>query len=209
MVSSDQFRNLLLHHCAGQFHLNEYHLERLVQYFICLQKGNKKIDLTSLEKVEEIVLRHFCESIALGFSLPFGKLHIMDFGSGAGFPGIPLAIVRPDCFIYLVEAEVRKAMFLTDSSLRLMNAVVLPQMIQDVEHHVDWAVCRGLAWEEIQPSVERLADHVVLMVAEDTVSAITRSASIQWDEPQPSAWGTGRVLLTGKVSGVPRETSSA
>jgi 16S rRNA (guanine527-N7)-methyltransferase len=210
MVSADQFKSLLLHHLGGHFRLNEYHLERLEEYFLLLQKWNKKINLTSIEKVEEIIIRHFCESIALANTLPFAKLRVMDVGSGAGFPGIPLAIVRPDCFIYLVEVDARKAVFLKEASLRLMNVIVLKQRIQTVEQQTEWIVCRGVNWVEIKDEVSRLAEHVALMIGEDSVSTISSTEFVEWEPPTRSPWGDHRVILVGHMPGVasvPRGTS--
>jgi 16S rRNA G527 N7-methylase RsmG len=63
----------------------------LEKHFLLLQHWNRTLNLTSLKNPEEIVERHYAESLFLGAHLPAGNLSIVDVGSGAGFPGIPVA----------------------------------------------------------------------------------------------------------------------
>jgi len=88
--------------------------QKLIRYEQELQRWNKKIRLTGLTNFQEFTQRHLIDSlIALGdlLSLPEGSI-IMDVGSGAGFPAIPLALFRPDLEWVLTESRQRRAAFL-------------------------------------------------------------------------------------------------
>jgi 16S rRNA (guanine527-N7)-methyltransferase len=80
-------------------------------HFELLQRWNKSLNLTRIDSVE----RNYGESLFLGRHLPPGPLRICDIGSGAGFPGFPVAVLRPDCEITLIEAHQRKAVFLKEA----------------------------------------------------------------------------------------------
>lgn len=78
-----------------------------------LQKWNRKLNLTAITEEREIVVRHFLDSLSCLLSGKVGEgAAVVDIGSGAGFPGIPLAIARPDIFLSLLEAGQKKAGFL-------------------------------------------------------------------------------------------------
>src|SRR5262245_9318774 len=100
-------------------------LQKLEAHFRLLQHWNRIINLTSIREPEEMVERHYCESLFLGAHLPAGPLRIADVGSGAGFPGIPVAILRTDCSITLIESHQRKAVFLRECARELVNVTVV------------------------------------------------------------------------------------
>ena len=75
-----------------------------------LQKWNKKVNLTAITDSEEILEKHFLDSLA-----PLATMRgatLLDLGTGAGFPGIPLKLARPDLAVTLVDSSVRKVAFL-------------------------------------------------------------------------------------------------
>ncbi len=89
----------------------------LLQYILFLDKWNRIYNLTAVRKPEEMVTKHVFDSLTL---LPvITGAHLADVGSGAGLPGIPLAIVRPDWYVTLIESNQKKAAFLTQASIEL------------------------------------------------------------------------------------------
>src|ERR1700722_18189177 len=83
---------------------------QLSAYLDLLLKWNSRTNLTAIRTPEEIVQRHFGESIFAGRHLgPYSTL--LDFGSGAGFPGLPIALLRPDFKVTLAESQNKKAAF--------------------------------------------------------------------------------------------------
>ena len=88
-------------------------VSKFMIYLNQLKEWNKVTNLTSIVKDEEVVIKHFIDSIAATKAEDFidGSL-IFDIGSGAGFPGIPIKILRPDLRLVLVEPSKKKSSFL-------------------------------------------------------------------------------------------------
>ena len=88
-------------------------LGQFMDYLALLRKWNRVINLTALHSTEEIVVKHFLDSLTLLPYLP-EEARILDLGSGAGFPGLPIKIVRPGQAITLVDASAKKISFLKE-----------------------------------------------------------------------------------------------
>jgi 16S rRNA (guanine527-N7)-methyltransferase len=88
-------------------------IDRFLTYLDLLLKWNRKMNLTALRSPREIIIHHFLDSLLLLPYLPETG-NLLDLGSGAGFPGIPLKIARPGLTIDLVEATAKKASFLKE-----------------------------------------------------------------------------------------------
>src|ERR1019366_3286555 len=89
-------------------------LDQLSAYLDLILKWNARTNLTAIRSPEEIVRRHFGESLFVGTHLgPCATL--LDFGSGAGFPGIPIQLLRPDVQVTLAESQGKKAAFLREA----------------------------------------------------------------------------------------------
>jgi 16S rRNA (guanine527-N7)-methyltransferase len=84
-------------------------------YLDLLIRWNARINLTAIRNPEDILSRHFVESIACAQSLPPEIKTLLDFGSGAGFPGIPIALCRPEIAVALAESQSKKAAFLREA----------------------------------------------------------------------------------------------
>jgi 16S rRNA (guanine527-N7)-methyltransferase len=80
-------------------------------YLTHILKWNARINLTAIRTPEDIVRRHFGESLFAGLRLGACQT-LLDFGSGAGFPGLPIQLLRPDVAVTVAESRSRKAAFL-------------------------------------------------------------------------------------------------
>ena len=129
---------------ADQLSLLEGHYQLLLRW-------NRKINLTRITILREVVEYHYCESLYLARSLPPRRLRIADIGSGAGFPGIPVAVYRPDCSVDLVDSNQRKAVFLTEAvrQLGLGNVRVIPRRAEQVTESYDWAISRAVKPDDV------------------------------------------------------------
>jgi len=87
---------------------------QLSVYLDLLLKWNARTNLTAIRSPEEIVRRHFGESLFAGRHLDLHTTTLLDFGSGAGFPGLPIALLRPDIQVTLAESQNKKATFLRE-----------------------------------------------------------------------------------------------
>jgi 16S rRNA (guanine(527)-N(7))-methyltransferase RsmG len=160
------------------------------------------MNLTTVKAGPEMVIRHYCESLFFAAHLPAAHkaISILDVGSGAGFPGIPMAILKPDWRVTLVESSQRKAVFLRESSRHLQNVSVVAQRMESVSAHGDWVVSRAVDPQEVLGNVPRLASNVGLMLGEDDFSAIREDSGIAWSDPVRLPWGDRKVCVYGECS---------
>lgn len=86
-----------------------------VRYLKLILRWNALLNLTSIRDPAVIVDRHLIESAFTASRLPAGPHSVLDFGSGAGLPGIPIALCRPDLEVTLAESHARKAAFLSEA----------------------------------------------------------------------------------------------
>jgi 16S rRNA (guanine527-N7)-methyltransferase len=192
------FRELLLQRLPE---LSSEKIGLLEAHYELLIKWNKVINLTSINDLEEIVERHYAESIFLGLHLPLKPVSIADIGSGAGFPGIPVAVLRPDCMVTLIESHQRKAVFLREASRKLSNVRVLARRAEAVAERFDVAVSRAVSYKDLERSLDKLASNCILLSGGETPPY---SLGFVWDAPIAFPWGNQRFLRVGSVS---RETA--
>jgi 16S rRNA (guanine527-N7)-methyltransferase len=99
---------------AGLPRLQAEVAEKFAIYLELLVKWNAKLNLTAIREPSEIIRRHFVECVQCALALP-EVATLLDFGSGAGLPGIPIAIVRPEIRVTLGESQMKKAVFLREA----------------------------------------------------------------------------------------------
>lgn len=92
--------------------LTERMLEQYDRYAALLTEWNEKMNLTAITEPREIVRKHFVDSLTLLSCLPEGELSLIDVGTGAGFPGVALAIARPDIRLTLLDSLNKRLIFL-------------------------------------------------------------------------------------------------
>jgi 16S rRNA (guanine(527)-N(7))-methyltransferase RsmG len=136
-----------------------FEFPELEAHFRLLEKWNRTLNLTRITEVE----RNYGESLFLGRHLPVGRLRVCDIGSGAGFPGFPVAVLRPDCEVTLIEAHQRKAVFLKEASRGLPNIRVVAKRAEDVDDQFDWAMSRAVSDVDLSAVLPRLAPNVALL----------------------------------------------
>ncbi len=100
----------------GLQQLSQLALERLVIYGNLLLKWNSRMNLTAIRDSKGILDRHIVESVVAAQFLPPGVATLLDFGSGAGLPGVPIAICREEIAVTLAESQSKKAAFLAEVS---------------------------------------------------------------------------------------------
>jgi len=141
-------------------------LPELEAHHELLRRWNQKLNLTSEDSVE----RHYGESLFLAAHLPPGPLRIADIGSGAGFPGFPVAVVRPDCQVTLIESHQRKAVFLKEAARKQSNIRVLAKRAEDVDERFDWVVSRAVSYADLAANLRRLAPKAALLTGAEPPS---------------------------------------
>ena len=186
--------------------LSDSQVEQIQQYTKILWTWNDKVNLTAIRDPLEILYRHFCESMFGATLLPVENCRLADVGSGGGFPGLPLKIMRPDLQLFLVESNVKKATFLAEviRELGLTDARVLVSRYEELAEEVaplDMICSRALGdfsnfltWAA-SPSVS--AKQVLLWLGGRDLEEVRAQPSWTWSEPLPIPKSLQRFLLTG------------
>ena len=112
--------------------LDEEQIQKFYKYMELLLEWNEKINLTAIVEPHDIILKHFVDSLTVCKELEKNKT-LADIGTGAGFPGIPVKILRPDLDITLIDSLNKRVNFLTMviETLKLEKIVALHGRIED------------------------------------------------------------------------------
>lgn len=133
--------------------LDDRALDRFEQYCSCLLEWNQKINLTAIKGPEEVAVKHFVDSVALlSIFTPKKGAKVIDIGTGAGFPGVPIHIVRPDVKLTLLDSLNKRLIFLKELLGRLALSARLEHVRAEeggkkpeLREKYDWAVSRAVA----------------------------------------------------------------
>ena len=112
--------------------LSEIQLKQFYNYMNLLIEWNKKINLTAITEPDEIILKHFVDSLTISRYISDGT-KVVDVGTGAGFPGIPLKIVRQDVDITLLDSLQKRINFLDEviNELNLEKITTVHSRVED------------------------------------------------------------------------------
>ena len=144
--------------------IGEVHAGQFIRYLAHLLEWNKAINLTAIIDPKEIIIKHFVDSLAALVATNFPQNSVvLDVGSGGGFPGIPLKIVRPDLRLIMVEPIQKKCSFLNSviGLLKLQNVSTFDGTIEQyarrsIHNAIDTVVVRALKFEEIKKYIPAL-----------------------------------------------------
>jgi 16S rRNA (guanine527-N7)-methyltransferase len=134
------------------FELSEQQIVKFETYYNLIKEWNEKFNLTAITEQREIIIKHFLDSV-----LPMNEIKenskIIDIGAGAGFPGIPLKIMRDDIELCMVDALNKRTVFLNEvvNKLGLKNVTIIHTRSELIAHsekfreQYDYCVARALA----------------------------------------------------------------
>ncbi|MEP7361756.1 MAG: RsmG family class I SAM-dependent methyltransferase [Acidobacteriota bacterium] len=177
--------------------LHEEQLVLLEAHYDKLRSWMKKMNLTTISVPREMVLRHYVESLWFGALIPNWSKSVVDAGSGAGFPGVPVAILRGDCAVTLVEADRRKGIFLEESTLGLANVDVRSERLERCDLAVDSLITRAVDVSEVRSYAEKHAAWFGVLTSEEI------AGKFKWDSVQRLPWDRNHVAA---ILHVPRGT---
>lgn len=132
--------------------------QRLAEHYSLLNDWNRRLNLTRITAPKDAARRHYAESLCGARLIGDGR-KVLDVGSGAGFPGIPLAVIRPDLSVTALEPNLKKAIFLREAKARLGLT----------NFEVDQARLEDFDWSKYDLLVSRAIDR-----AEQMIPAIIR-----------------------------------
>ena len=195
-----------------QITLKDEQVTYIQQYTRILQHWNEKLNLTAIKDPLEILHRHFCESMYAAVAVPINSGRLADIGSGAGFPGLPLKILRPELQLVLVESNIKKGTFLAEviRELGLLNARVLISRYEELGEELaplDFVCSRAVG--EFGPFLDWAASdrvsagQVILWIGGRDLDEARKSVQWDWRDPIPVPQSLRRYLLVGSKRTVP------
>jgi 16S rRNA (guanine527-N7)-methyltransferase len=210
----------------GHASLTDTQLSQLATYLDLLLRWNARMNLTAVREPEQIVARHFGESLFAarhlyppGWRLETGNWKLVDIGSGAGFPGLPIKIWAPAVHATLLESNHRKATFLhevgralhlTDVEVLTTRAETYVEQIANQKSQITNVTVTVRAverFEKILPTVVRLLENfsaaerrLALLIGSPQVHTARELApALIWSDPLPIPQSSQRVLLAGHL----------
>jgi 16S rRNA (guanine527-N7)-methyltransferase len=209
----------VIRRALGEFKLPAYddQVLQIQQYIEILLTWNEKINLTAIRDPLDILYRHFCESMYAAEAIPLKGGRLADVGSGGGFPGLPLKIIRPDLQVFLVESNIKKVTFLAEviRELGLKGAQVLARRYEELGEEIvplDYVCSRALgdfpAFLDWAGSEQIAAKQVILWIGARDLPEIQNIRTWDWREPIQVPHSLRRLLLVGtkKPSAVNADT---
>jgi 16S rRNA (guanine527-N7)-methyltransferase len=201
--------------------LSPAQLHSISTYIYILIRWNARINLTAVRDQEEIVTRHFGESLFTARHLfpsaqtmwgqPPSAPHLIDVGSGAGFPGLPIKIWAPHIQLTLIESNQKKAAFLREviRTVTFTYVDVFAGRAQNFTARADVVTLRAVEhFDAILPIAARLvapAGRLALLIGRAQVDHAHKLASdLRWSQPIPIPLSYARVLLI--AASEPRES---
>jgi 16S rRNA (guanine527-N7)-methyltransferase len=198
----------IIRRALGEFQVpvNEMQILLIQKYMGILQHWNEKLNLTAIRDPLEILHRHFCESMFGAVSVPVESGRLADIGSGAGFPGIPMKILRTDLELLLVESNIKKGTFLAEvvRELELTSSRVLINRYEDLSEDLaplDYVCSRAVG--DFDPFLEWAASRalsarrVVLWIGGRDLDQARKSSQWDWQDPIAVPQSLRRYLLVG------------
>jgi 16S rRNA (guanine527-N7)-methyltransferase len=186
--------------------VDDQQVAQIQQYMQLLLAWNDKVNLTAIHDPLEILYRHFCESMFGAVAADINNCRLADVGSGGGFPGLPMKILRPNLQVFLVESDVKKATFMAEviRMIGLRGATVLVSRYQEVADEVaplDTVCSRAVG--EFGPFLdwaasERVAARrAVLWIGGRDMEQVQKITEWKWDPPIAIPQSLRRFVLVG------------
>jgi 16S rRNA (guanine527-N7)-methyltransferase len=188
------FADLLAERLGGIISLSPGQIASLEGHYELLKRWNQVLNLTRIEDLTEAAERHYCESLFLAAHLPAGALSIADVGSGGGFPGVPVAVARPECSVVLIESHQRKAVFLKEACRSLRNVRVLNRRAEEVDERFEHVISRAVSYEDLARPLKKLTFRADLLTGVEDPPA---RMGFEWQDAIPLPWGKQRYLRVG------------
>ena len=140
--------------------LTDQQKKQLINLITTLHKWNKSYSLTAIKQLEKMVIYHLLDSLAVTPYLIDGS--VLDVGTGPGFPGLPLAIARPDMQFFLLDSSQKKINFITHAiaSCQLRNVVPVHSRVQGYKPQIQFNNIISRAFSKLS-TFSFLCDHLM------------------------------------------------
>lgn len=173
---------------------------RMVHHEALLQAWNPRVNLTRITEPVEVARRHFGEALFLAREMGMTTGTVADLGTGAGFPGLPIAAWQPGVHVTGVESVTKKTTFLREVSRDWSNVELIDGRIEAVDASFDWVVMRAVAIEPLLEKLTEMTPRFAVLAGSRACEAIgccnlwrlERRVELPWDAP-------GELLVAKRV----------
>lgn len=172
---------------------------QLAIYLELILKWNARTNLTAIRTPEEIVRRHFGESLFAGAHLP-PSATLLDFGSGAGFPGLPIQLLHPQIAVTLAESQGKKASFLREAVRTLsLSTEIWPSRVETMPPTQKFDTVTLRAVDNMDAAIQVASQRATRQIAILTTRQAelpTLTIPFRFSDPIPLPESTNGILLT-------------
>ena len=147
------------------FNFSVEQLEKFYKYMNLLIEWNEKMNLTAITEPNDIILKHFIDSITINKYIE-NSVKVVDVGTGAGFPGIPLSIIRPDLQITVVDSLNKRLIFLQEikKELELKNIDIVHARAEEFGQNKNYRETFDIATSRAVANLSTLSEYLVPLV---------------------------------------------
>jgi len=189
---------------SGMDLLPEDAVSQFATFLQLLERWNARLNLSAIRDPERIIQRHFVESVYAAQQIPAGIDTLLDYGSGGGFPGIPIAIWRPEVRVTLAESQGKKASFLREAVRVLrIRAEVFEGRVETMPSSRVFDVVTMRAVEKMELAIPVAGAHaeklLLLLTTEQSAPGFRAVApELRWKPPVRLPYSEQMVLLRGE-----------
>ncbi|HKS68543.1 MAG TPA: 16S rRNA (guanine(527)-N(7))-methyltransferase RsmG [Candidatus Acidoferrales bacterium] len=203
-ISTEEIRSALGDY---GFQADGEYCARVVAYVELLLRWNRKMSLTAVTEPLEVVKFHFGESLVGIAAAGIENGRLADLGSGAGFPGLPIAMAKPGLQATLIESNARKAVFLAEvrRELALANVTIRRGRFEGFSDGGGFDFLTARALGEHKEVLKWSADHLesggrsVLWVGSEALAEIECVSGWEWNDPVRIPGTNDRFVAVGRV----------
>lgn len=167
---------------ALELKLNDRQIDQFISYYEILIEWNKVMNLTGITEFEDVIIKHFIDSLSIVKVLELESVEsIIDIGTGAGFPGIPLKIVYPDINIVLLDSLNKRIKFLNEviASLELKDIRCIHGRAEDFSRQKEYREKFDLCVSRAVANLASLAEYCVPYVKKDGAFISYKSGKLE------------------------------
>lgn len=177
----NDFKNLLEKYANMlDIELSEKEIDLFYQYMKLLLEWNTKMNLTAITEEKDVILKHFIDSISINKYLQ-GKNRIMDIGTGAGFPGIPLKILNQEKEFILVDSLNKRIQFLEEvkKELVLNNLELIHSRVEDLAKNSNYRESADVAVSRAVANLRVLVEYMLPFVKKEGIVICMKGPNIE------------------------------
>ncbi len=165
-MNKEEFKKVFMEYAKKiNIDINEEQINKFYDYMNLLIEWNKKINLTAITDYNEIILKHFVDSLTINKCIKENN-YVVDIGTGAGFPGIPLKIIRDDIKIVLVDSLNKRINFLNEviKKLNLKNIETVHARAEEFGRNKKYRQKFDIATSRAVANLSTLSEYMIPLV---------------------------------------------